>query len=90
MHWIECRHTLDVRHTLLKDLVEDLGVLELLVDLGNDSVGELLLLAGLDLAFVTNPRVQNVLRLGRDGGLLLKLVCLGLKLSGFLHSIALA
>ena len=47
--------TLYVRHALLENLLRDLRVLELLVDLGNDSICEFLLLALLDLTFVSDP-----------------------------------
>lgn len=47
--------TLNVSNALLKDLVKGLGVLELLLDLGNDALGKLLLLADLDLALVADP-----------------------------------
>lgn len=76
--------TLDVCHTLLKDLVKSLGVLKLFLDLGNNGVGQFLLLASLDLSLVTHPRVQNSLSLSGDGGLLLELVSLGLELSSLL------
>lgn len=78
--------TLNIRNTLLQDLVQNLGVLQLLLDLGNDSIGELLLLASLDLALVADPRVEHILRLGGDRGLLLKLIGLSFELSGFLPS----
>lgn len=76
--------TLNVSNALLKDLVKDLGVLELLLDLGNDALGKLLLLADLDLALVANPGVKDSLGLGGEGGLLLHLVSLGLELGGLL------
>lgn len=75
---------LDVGDALLEDLVEDLGVLELLLNLGNDALGEFLLLAGLDLAFVADPRVKNRLGLCGDGGLLLELVSLSLETGSLL------
>lgn len=78
------RLTLNIRHTLLQDLIQNLGVLQLLLDLGNDRIGQLLLLASLDLALVADPRLENALRLGGEGGLLLELVGLSLKLGGFL------
>ena len=79
--------TLNILHALLEDLVEYLGVLELLLDLGNDGVCELPLLSGLDLAFVADPRVKNSLCLSGELSLLLELVCLGLELSGFLQGV---
>lgn len=77
--------TLDISDALLEDLLENLGVLKLLVDLAHDSLGELLLLALADLAFVTNPRVKNLLGLGSESGALLQLIGLGFELGGFLE-----
>ena len=76
--------TLNISNALLKDLVEGLGVLELLLDLGNDALGKLLLLADLDLALVADPGVKDGLGLGGEGSLLLHLVGLGLELGGLL------
>jgi hypothetical protein len=75
---------LNIRNALLKDLLQNLGVLELLLDLGNNGRGELLLLALLNLALVTHPGLKDRLGLSGDGGLLLELESLGLKLGGFL------
>lgn len=77
--------TLNISNALLKDLLEDLGVLKLLLDLGNDGLGELTLLALLDLAFVANPRVKDGLGLGGQSGALFELISLSLKLGGFLQ-----
>lgn len=77
--------TLNISNALLEDLVEGLGVLELLLDLGNDALGELLLLALLDLALVADPGVKDGLGLSREGSLLLHLVGLGLELGGLLY-----
>jgi hypothetical protein len=74
----------DVGNGLVEDLLEGLGVLELLVNLGDDGVGELLLLAGLDGTLVANPRVEDDLGLVGEVDLLLELVSLSLELSGFL------
>ena len=68
-------------------MLQDLGVLELFLDLGNDALGQLALLALLDLAFVAHPRVKNLLGLGSKGSALLELVSLGLELGGFLKEI---
>ena len=76
--------TLNIGNALLKDLVEGLGVLKLLLDLGNDALGKLLLLALLDLALVADPGVKNSLRLGGESSLLLHLVSLSLELGGLL------
>lgn len=79
------RLTLDVSNALLQDLLENLGVLKLLLDLGNDGGSELLLLALLNLTLVTDPRVKDGLGLSGQGSLLLELVSLRLKLGGFLQ-----
>lgn len=76
--------TLNVGDALLQNLLKSLGVLELLLDLGNDRLSELLLLALLDLALVTDPGVEDGLGLGGQGGLLLELESLSLELGGFL------
>lgn len=76
--------TLDISHALRQDLLQDLGVLQLLLDLGDDGIGQLLLLALLDLALITDPGVQDGLGLGSQGGLLLQLIGLSLELGGFL------
>ena len=47
--------TLNVNDTLLQDLVQHLWVLKLFADLGNDAIGQLLLLARLYLSLVTHP-----------------------------------
>lgn len=49
------KHTLNILYALLEDLVQNLGVLEGLLDLGDDGVGQFLLLSSLDLALVANP-----------------------------------
>ena len=77
--------TLNIGNALLKDLLENLGVLKLLLDLADDALGKLTLLALLNLALVANPGVENLLGLGSKSSALLKLVGLGLKLSGFLY-----
>lgn len=70
--------TLDISNTLLEDLLEDLRVLELLLDLGDNRLSELPLLSLLDLALVSDPRVKNSLGLGSQSSLLLKLESLRL------------
>jgi hypothetical protein len=70
--------TLDISNTLLEDLLEDLRVLELLLDLGDNRLSELLLLSLLDLALVSDPRVKNGLGLGSQSSLLFKLESLRL------------
>ena len=49
------QHTLNVSDALVKDLLEGLGVVELLLNLGDDGLGKLLLLPLLDLALVADP-----------------------------------
>lgn len=79
-------HTLDISNTLLEDLLENLRVLELLLDLGDNGLSKLLLLALLNLALVSNPRVKNGLGLSGQGSLLLELESLSLKLGGLLQT----
>lgn len=76
--------TLNILHTLVKDLLENLGVLQFLLNLGNNGISEFALLPLLDTLLVSYPRVENSLGFGCDGGLLLELVGVSLKLSGFL------
>lgn len=78
--------TLNISDALVQNLLQNLGVLKLLLNLGNDGLGEFLLLPLLDLALITNPRVEDALSLSSERSLLLKLVCLGLEGSGFLIS----
>jgi hypothetical protein len=78
--------TLNIRNALLQDLLKDLGVLELLLDLGNDGLRQLLLLADLHLSLISDPRVENGLSFCGEGGGLLKFVGLGLEFRGFLRS----
>lgn len=76
--------TLNVGDGLVENLLQDLGVFEFLVDLGDDALGQLALLALLDLSFVADPAVQHALRLGGEGGALLQLESLGFDLGGLL------
>lgn len=78
--------TLNVGGALLQNLLQDLGVLELLLDLGDDGSSQLLLLSLLDLALVADPGVENSLGLGGQGSLLLELESLSLKLGSLLHN----
>lgn len=77
--------TLHIGNALGEDLLENLGALKLLLDLADDGVGKLLLLALLNLALVADPRVQNLLGLVGQGSTLLELVGLSLELGGFLN-----
>lgn len=77
--------TLDISNALLENLLEHLGVLKLLLDLGHDRLGQFVLLALLDLSLILNPRVKNLLGLVGHGDALLHLVGLGLQASGFLQ-----
>lgn len=81
--------TLNVSDRLVEDLLQDLRVLELLVDLGDDALSQLALLALLHLAFVAHPAVQHVLGLGSQSGPLFQLESLGLDLGGFLVHVTL-
>lgn len=75
---------LDVGNGLVEDLLLELGVLNLLVDLGNDGLGELALLALADLTLVADPRVKDRAGLGGKVNLLLELKGLGLELNSLL------
>lgn len=79
------KRTLDVGHALIEDLLEGLGVLKLLLNLSDDGLGKLALLPLLDLALIADPRLENGLGLVGNGGLLLELESLSLKLSGLLY-----
>jgi hypothetical protein len=76
--------TLNISNALLEDLLENLGVLELLLDLADDGLGKLTLLALLNLALVADPGVEDSLGLSSKGGALLELVGLSLELGGLL------
>ncbi|KAF3391753.1 hypothetical protein F1880_007821 [Penicillium rolfsii] len=78
------RLTLNISNALLEDLLQNLGVLELLLDLADNSLGKLTLLALLDLALVADPGVEDGLGLSSKGGALLELVGLSLELGGLL------
>lgn len=78
------KRTLNISNALVENLLEGLGVLELLLDLGDDGFSKLTLLPLLDLALVADPRVQNSPGLRGDGGLLLELESLSLELGGLL------
>lgn len=77
--------TLNIGNALLENLLQNLGVLKLLLDLANDGLGKLTLLALLDLGLVADPGVKNLLGLGSESGALLELVGLGLQLGSFLQ-----
>ena len=64
--------------------MKDLGVLKLLLDLGDDAFSQLFLLTDLHLALISNPRIQNGLGFCGKGGGLFELVRLSLELRGFL------
>jgi hypothetical protein len=68
----------------LENLLENLRVLELLLNLGDDALSQFLLLSLLDLSLVANPRVEDSLGLCGKSSSLFELKSLGLKLSGFL------
>lgn len=77
--------TLNISDGLLKDLLEGLWVLKLLLDLGDDGLSKLLLLALLNLSLVTDPGVKNGLSLSGQSGALGDLEGLGLELCGLLN-----
>jgi hypothetical protein len=79
---------LDIGDRLVEDLLQDLGVLELLVDLGDNALGQFALLALLNLSFVAYPAVEHVFGLSGQGGALLELESLRLDLGGFLRDIS--
>jgi hypothetical protein len=79
-------HTLNVGNGLLQDLAQNPGVLQLLLDPGNQSIGQLLLLALLDLSLIPNPRVENRLGLMDELSALLQLVGFGLVLGSLLQN----
>ena len=76
---------LNISDTLVQDLLQDFGVLKLLFDLGDDGLGQLLLLTSLDLTLVTDPAVEDGLCFVGEVGLLLELVGLGLETGSFLE-----
>lgn len=78
--------TLNIGNALLENLLEGLGILKLLLDLGDDGGSKLLLLALLDLALVTHPRVENSLGLSGKGSALLELISLSLELGSLLYT----
>lgn len=76
--------TLNISNALLENLLQNLGVLELLLDLANDGLGKLTLLALLNLALVADPGVEDGLGLSGKSSALLELVGLSLELGGLL------
>lgn len=80
--------TLNIGDALVENLLESLGILKFLLNLGDDALGELTLLPLLDLTLVTDPGVKNGLGLVGDGRLLLELESLSLELGGFLDSVS--
>lgn len=78
------KRTLNIGNALLQDLLENLGVLQLIGDLLDDGLGELLLLSLLNLGLVSDPAVENLLGLVDKVGSLLQLESLGLESGSFL------
>lgn len=78
---------LNVSNTLLEDLLKDLGVLELLLNLGDNGLSKLLLLALLNLALVSDPGLKDGLGLSSQSSLLLKVESLRLKLGSLLGNL---
>lgn len=79
--------SLNVGDALVENLLESLGVLKLLLDPGDDRLSKLALLPLLDLALVTDPRVEHSLGLCGNGGPLLELKGLSLELGGLLGNL---
>lgn len=77
-------HTLNIGNALLQYLLKNLRVLELLLNLGDNALGQLFLLADLDLSLIPNPRIENRFSFRSKRRRLLKLVRFGLKLGSFL------
>jgi len=88
--WLLLQSLLDVCHTLLQDLLQELGVLQLLADLGNNAVGQFPLLSHLNLTLVSYPAVENGLCFGGKGSLLFEFESLSFEFGGFLFTEALA
>ena len=82
------KRTLNIGNALVKNLLKGLGVLKLLLDLGDDALSKLALLPLLDLSLVADPGVKDGLGLVGDGRLLLELESLSLKLGGFLEKVS--
>jgi hypothetical protein len=78
-------HTLNISNALLQYLLKNLGVLKLLLNLGDNALGELFLLADLDLSLISNPRIENCFSFRSKRRRLLKLVRFGFELSSFLE-----
>lgn len=76
--------TLNINNTLLQDLLKNLGVLEFLLNLGNNRLRELLLLADLHLSLISHPRIKYSLGFRGKSSALLEFIGLSLELSGFL------
>ena len=79
--------TLDICNALLKNLLQCLGVLQLLCNFSNDGISELFLLSLLHLALVSYPRIKHRLSFRSQRSLLFKLICLGFKLGCLLVNI---
>lgn len=78
------KRTLHVRNGALEDLLLHLVVSQALGDLADDSLGEQVLLSLALLGLVADPRVEDLLDLGSDGGALLELEGVLLGLDGLL------
>jgi hypothetical protein len=76
--------TLNISHALVENLLESLGVLKLLLNLGDDGLGKLALLPLLDLTLVADPGLEDGLGFVGNGRLLLELESLSLKLGRLL------
>ena len=74
--------TLNIRNSLVQDLLLDRGVLQILLDLLDQESSQLLLLTLTELGFVTNPRVKSGLDFGSNSNLLLQFESLSFDLGG--------
>jgi len=76
--------TFNLRNSTQEDVLLSLLILQGSNDLLHNGLGEVGLLALLDLLFVTDPAVEHRLELGSDGNFLLLDKVLGLEFGGFL------
>jgi len=80
-----CSLTLNICNALGQDLLQCLWVLKLLLDLGNESLGQLLLFSLLYLSFVSDPAVENLFGFTSKVGSLLKFKSLCLEFGSLLN-----
>ncbi len=83
---IRCHiRTFYVGNALVQDLLQGLGILQLLHDLADDALGQLSLLTLLDLSLVPDPRVQDLFGFRDQGRFLFELEGFGFQLCRFLR-----